>query len=109
MFEPGAMFVIIFDFTDFSPVRNVHFGCVRDMLNVLQDFYPERLSKIFLVNYSAALYGVYKAVSPFIDENTRSKLVWIPRNRAVDELSMYVSAEAIPETVGGKAVYKVPP
>lgn len=56
MFEPGAMFVIIFDFTvsflfhslvhvylsvrwcvkDFSPVRNVHFGCVRDMLNVLQ-------------------------------------------------------------------------
>lgn len=41
--------------------------------------------------------------------NTRSKLVWIPRNRAVDELSMYVSAEAIPETVGGKAVYKVPP
>ncbi|GJQ13700.1 hypothetical protein GpartN1_g5491.t1 [Galdieria partita] len=107
-FEPSAMFVIIFDFTDFSPVRNVHFGCARDMLRVMQDFYPERLSKIFLVNYPSTLYGVYKIVSPFIDENTRSKLEWIPKN-SVDQLLRHVSMEALPNTVGGMAVYQVPP
>lgn len=108
-FDPRSMFVMIFDFTDFSPVRNVHFGCARDMLQVLQDFYPERLSKIFLVNYPSTLYGVYKIVSPFIDENTRSKLEWIPKNGVVEQLQGYVSREAIPNTLGGMAVYKVPP
>ncbi|EME32061.1 CRAL-TRIO domain-containing protein [Galdieria sulphuraria] len=107
-FEPSTMFVIIFDFTDFSPIRNVHFGCARDMLKVMQDFYPERLSKIFLVNYPSTLYGVYKIVSPFIDENTRSKLEWIPKN-SLEQLLRYVSMEAIPYSIGGMAVYPVPP
>jgi hypothetical protein len=79
------------------------------MLQVMQDFYPERLSKIFLVNYPSTLYGVYKIVSPFIDENTRSKLEWIPKNGVVEQLQGYVSREAIPNTLGGMAVYKVPP
>eukprot|EP00871_Galdieria_phlegrea_P004429 jgi/Galph1/4988/GphlegSOOS_G3665.1 len=103
--EPERRFVVLYDFTNFSPVRNVHFGCLADMLKVLQSYYPERLSKIFIVNYSRTIYGLYKLVSPWIDENTRAKLEWVENK---DYLRRFLKDHMIPEALGGTARYQVP-
>lgn len=43
-------------------------------MGVLQDYYPERLGKLFIVHAPRVFMAVWKVVYPFIDENTKAKV-----------------------------------
>lgn len=40
----------------------------------MQDYYPERLGKMFIVHAPYIFMAVWKIVYPFIDKNTRKKV-----------------------------------
>jgi hypothetical protein len=47
---------------------------IKQILQVDQNYYPERLYKLYIINspwYFPALYGMFK---PFIDQRTRDKI-----------------------------------
>ena len=48
------------------------------VLNILQDHYPERLGRAFVINIPFLLNAFYKMINPFIDPTTREKLKFNP-------------------------------
>jgi hypothetical protein len=42
-------------------------------LTILQDYYPERLGKLFIVHAPYMFMKVWKIIYPFIDDNTKYK------------------------------------
>lgn len=48
------------------------------VLNILQDHYPERLGRAFVINVPFLLNAFYKMINPFIDPVTREKLKFNP-------------------------------
>lgn len=46
----------------------------------MQDYYPERLGKLFIVDAPYMFMKVWKVVYPFIDDNTKKKVILQNRN-----------------------------
>ncbi|KAJ7957162.1 Random slug protein 5-like [Quillaja saponaria] len=71
-------------------------------LSVLQDYYPERLGKLFIVHAPYIFMTVWKIVYPFIDNNTKKKIVFVENNRLKSTLLEEIDESQLPETYGGQ-------
>ncbi|XP_030498645.2 uncharacterized protein LOC115714202 [Cannabis sativa] len=71
-------------------------------LSILQDFYPERLGKLFIVHVSYIFMTAWKIVYPFIDKNTRKKIVFVDNKKLKDTLLNDIAEDQLPEIYGGK-------
>lgn len=49
------------------------------VLNILQDHYPERLGRAFVINVPFLLNAFYSMINPFVDPVTREKLKFNPK------------------------------
>ncbi|TVY68905.1 CRAL-TRIO domain-containing protein, partial [Lachnellula suecica] len=49
-------------------------GQGREVLNILQTHYPERLGRALIINVPWVVWGFFKLITPFIDPLTREKL-----------------------------------
>ena len=49
-------------------------GQARQVLNILQNHYPERLGRACVKNVPWIIWGFFKLINPFIDPLTREKL-----------------------------------
>ncbi|KAG8982503.1 hypothetical protein FRB90_006735 [Tulasnella sp. 427] len=67
---------LMIDFSDRG--KNPSFGTARLMLSYLQDHFPERLGLALVANLPWAVTLFFKAVTPFIDPVTRTKLKFNP-------------------------------
>jgi CRAL/TRIO domain len=47
------------------------------MLDVLQNHYPERMHRIYVVNAPVLFWGLWNIVKPFVDPNTKAKLQFV--------------------------------
>ncbi|KAJ4749628.1 Sec14p-like phosphatidylinositol transfer family protein [Rhynchospora pubera] len=46
-------------------------------LDIMQNYYPERLGKVLLINVPFVFMKIWKIISPFIDKNTKKSLyIW---------------------------------
>lgn len=54
------------------------FSTSLKVLNILQDHYPERLGRAFVINVPFLLNAFYKMITPFMDPVTREKLKFNP-------------------------------
>ncbi|KAH6850610.1 CRAL-TRIO domain-containing protein [Chaetomium sp. MPI-CAGE-AT-0009] len=59
----------------------------REVLDILQHHYPERLGKALIINMHWIVTGFFKLITPFIDPNTREKL------KFNEDMSQYVPTE----------------
>lgn len=94
--------VVILDFREWSIRRNAPYRLVKDGIQTLQDYYPERLGRVFLVNYPTTIRAAYTAISPIIDAGAKEKIVWIGDADPSTTLRKYVSPKSIPSFLGGE-------
>lgn len=66
------------------------------ILNIIQDHYPERLGRAFFVNMAWYAWTFLKLIHPFINPKTRSKLVYD------ESLLNYIDPDQLEVKYGGK-------
>ncbi|KAI3931660.1 hypothetical protein MKW92_015653 [Papaver armeniacum] len=76
-------------------------GCLA-ALSILQDNYPERLGKMYLVHVSSVFMAAWKLVYPFIDSNTKKKIVFVENKKLKSTLLEDIDESQLPEIYGGK-------
>ncbi|CAG8492419.1 10534_t:CDS:2 [Paraglomus occultum] len=89
--------VIIMDFTLFHQSHSVPLPVARETLTILSTHYPERLARAYLVNAPFLLRCFLKLLSPFMDEVTRNKIVF------VDNVPTEANMQDGAETKNGKS------
>ncbi|KAK2974169.1 hypothetical protein RJ640_021460 [Escallonia rubra] len=71
-------------------------------LSILQDYYPERLGKLLIVHVPYIFMTVWKIVYPFIDNNTKKKIMFVENKRLKSTLLEDIDENQLPEIYGGK-------
>ncbi|XP_010250507.1 PREDICTED: random slug protein 5 [Nelumbo nucifera] len=71
-------------------------------LSILQDCYPERLGKLCIVNVPYLFLKAWKMIYPFIDNNTKKKIVFIESKKLKSTLLEDIDENQLPEIYGGK-------
>ncbi|KAF3430899.1 hypothetical protein FNV43_RR25629 [Rhamnella rubrinervis] len=71
-------------------------------LSILQDCYPERLGKLFIVHVPYVFMTAWKMVYPFIDKKTQKKIVFVENKKLKSTLLSEIDESQLPVTYGGK-------
>jgi len=66
-----------------------------------QDYYPEILGQMFIINAPMLFTGVWAIIKPWIDEKTRNKIK-ILGSKYEKELFEVIDPENLPQFMGGK-------
>lgn len=73
-----------------------------EAVSILQDYYPERLGKMFIVNVPNIFMTVWKIVYPFITKGTKEKILFVENKRLKSTLLEDIDESQLPELYGGK-------
>ncbi|KAL8042866.1 hypothetical protein ABFX02_09G080200 [Erythranthe guttata] len=71
-------------------------------ITIQQEYYPERLGKLFVINAPYIFMTMWKIVCPFIDKNTRKKIVFVENKRLRETLLEDIDESQLPDIYGGK-------
>ncbi|KAL9231559.1 hypothetical protein vseg_006776 [Gypsophila vaccaria] len=71
-------------------------------LSVLQDCYPERLGKMYIVHAPRVFMTAWKMIYPFIDDNTKRKIAFVDSKQLKSKLLEDIDESQIPDVYGGK-------
>lgn len=94
MMIPGQdSLALLIDFKKGGKLPSISVG--REVLNILQNHYPERLGKALLTNIPSVASIFLKIINPFIDPMTREKLVFS------EPLPDYVPTAQLDKDYGG--------
>ncbi|XP_010435861.1 PREDICTED: patellin-5-like [Camelina sativa] len=76
----------------------------KQALHLLQDNYPEFVSKQIFINVPWWYLAFYRIISPFLTQRSKSKLVFAGPSRSAETLFKYISPEHVPVQYGGLSV-----
>lgn len=98
----------LIDFTGLSLSNSVPVRTARDIINILQNHYPERLAIAFLYNPPRIFEAFWKAVKYFLDPKTSQKVKFVyPKNKdSVEVMKSFFDVDNLPNEFGGKATLK---
>ncbi|OAY42572.1 phosphatidylinositol transfer protein 3 [Manihot esculenta] len=71
-------------------------------LSILQDCYPERLAKLFIVHVPYIFMTAWKVVYPFIDSKTRKKINFVESKKLKSTLLEDIDESQLPDIYGGR-------
>ena len=77
------------------------YGYVQQASTISQNYYPERLGKLYIINAPFGFSGVFSVVKRFLDPVTVAK-IHVLGSGYQDELLAQVPAENLPKEFGGK-------
>ncbi|MEW5310234.1 MAG: hypothetical protein WDW38_002051 [Sanguina aurantia] len=78
---------------------------VKLIAHVDQDYYPERLGQMFIINAPIIFRAVWAMVNPLLEERTRRKIIIVGYDY-MPLLKQVVSEENLPEMFGGRSKVK---
>ncbi|XP_065852792.1 uncharacterized protein [Euphorbia lathyris] len=81
---------------------NSDFRAALAVLSILQDCYPERLAKSFVVHVPYIFMTAWKAIYPFIDAKTKKKMVFVDDKNLSSTLREDIEESQLPDIYGGK-------
>jgi len=90
-------FAIICDLKGWS-FKNFSLPLTRLLINILQNYYPERLGRVFVLNMPMLFRGAWNIIYPLLDERTRCKICIKNANKLMLET---ISAEMLEKKYGG--------
>ncbi|MEW5303023.1 MAG: hypothetical protein WDW36_005755 [Sanguina aurantia] len=90
--EWGGKMSGIFDLAGVS-YANYDLATLKAVFEVLQNHYPERLSKLYLYRAPTAFYALWALVCPFIDPVTKTKIVFLTKEQALQEFPKLFPAQ----------------
>jgi len=73
----------------------------RDVINVMQNHYPERLAMGFILNPPLPFYALWKILSAFVDPNTNRKIHFLRNKKSFHVLLQYISPDQLEIPYGG--------
>jgi len=96
--------LLIVDFKNHSSLSGLtNLDTSLEVLNVLQNYYPETLFKALIVNAPWSLSIFWSMISPFLQEVTRQKMIFI---NEISEFLEYVDPDELEVDYGGKQEFK---
>lgn len=98
----------LIDFTGFSFSTKLSIKTARDIIQILQNHYPERLGIAFLYNPPRIFQAFFKAIKYFLDPKTAQKVKFVyPNNKdSVELMKSLFDMDNLPSEFGGKATLK---
>ncbi|KAI5083997.1 hypothetical protein GOP47_0000166 [Adiantum capillus-veneris] len=93
-------FVLLADMKGFS-YRNMDVKGFIACLEILQDHYPERLGKLFLLHCPSLFWILWRILYPFIDPNIREKIVFVDDELLKETLLKDIDITQLPIEYGG--------
>ncbi|GKV17433.1 hypothetical protein SLEP1_g27945 [Rubroshorea leprosula] len=99
---PGQeKFVVIGDLEGWGYANSDVHGYMA-ALSIVQDYYPERLEKLFIVHAPYLFMTVWKIVYPFIDNKTKKKIVFVENKKLKSTLLEEIDESQLPVIYGGQ-------
>jgi hypothetical protein len=94
-----------FSILDLSGVSmSILSGDVKDFIKIAsgigQNYYPEMLGKMFMINTSTMFKFMWSIIKGFIDKKTRNKMT-VLKSDYLEELLEYVDRDNLPSILGG--------
>jgi hypothetical protein len=69
--------VLLIDYDGFSMTKSPPMATSKAVLHILQDHYPERLHRAYVIRPLYLFYALFQFLVPFMDAVTRSKIVML--------------------------------
>ncbi|GLU20819.1 hypothetical protein SLE2022_370000 [Rubroshorea leprosula] len=99
---PGQeKFVVIGDLDGWGYANSDVHGYMA-ALSIVQDYYPERLEKLFIVHAPYLFMTVWKIVYPFIDNKTKKKIVFVENKKLKSTLLEEIDESQLSDIYGGQ-------
>jgi len=98
-YKDGKLCLII-DFEGYSIMNAPPMKTSMETLSILQNHYPERLAKAYLVRPPWIFHSFYSLISPFIDVVTKEKVMMLSSKKHAT-LVENIDDEYLESTVGG--------
>ena len=105
---PRGQFIRIYDMkgirlSDVGDHEAVQLG--KDMMDVLEQYYPERMAKAYVVNCPKFFAALWSVVKPLLDPQTANKITLVSRFKNIlPALRNDLDDDVIPKVYGGNGV-----
>jgi len=76
-------------------------GFLKIASNIAQNYYPEMLGNMMLINTTFFFKAIWTLVKGFIDEKTRNKII-VEKSSYLKKLLEFVDKENLPSIIGGE-------
>ncbi|GAB2227963.1 hypothetical protein Droror1_Dr00009792 [Drosera rotundifolia] len=83
-------------FSNFD-IKSVHIG-----VPLMQNYYPERIHKVFVIHVPFVFMAAWKIAQPFIDDKTKSKIFFVDDKKLKSTLRAVIDENQLPTIYGGK-------
>lgn len=77
-------------------MKNLDVGALQAVFEVLQQHYPERLGELWFLNAPFIFWGLWRVVSPFIQQATKDKIKFVTNKEKVQLLRQHIPDEVLP-------------
>ncbi|KEG10111.1 Sec14 cytosolic factor [Trypanosoma grayi] len=84
-----------------SAVNSLTLSFVRELSKILQEYYPEIMSRILVFNAGWAVTGAWKVLKPFVDARVQEKIRFFCTGPTLELLLPFMPADQILPSYGG--------
>lgn len=82
------------------------YNLIQKICSVCQDYYPELLAKLYIVNSPMLFSNIWTVIKTYIDENTKKKIETIG-SKFEAQLAEIIEPANLPDFLGGKSTEEI--